>query len=101
MYALRSSAKLLRLFFQEAERFNRESQTKALYIRDMLYGQNFKAQPRPMSTIAIEPGSGLDLLKQDVEIFWTQRKKLEKNAIYIAFFRLDESTVVSITFANS
>jgi SpoVK/Ycf46/Vps4 family AAA+-type ATPase len=79
LYALRSSAKLLRLFFQEAERFNRESQTKALYIRDMLYGQNFKAQPRPMSTIAIEPGSGLDLLKQDVEIFWTQRKKLEKN----------------------
>ena len=79
LYALRSSAKRLRLFFQEAERFHRESKTKALYIRDMMYGQNFKAQPRPMSTIAVEPGSGLDRLKEDVAIFWTQRKKLEKN----------------------
>ena len=79
LYALRSSAKRLRLFFQEAERFHRESKTNALYIRDMLYGQNFKAQPRPMSTIAVEPGSGLDRLKEDVRVFWTQRKKLEQN----------------------
>ena len=79
LYALRSSAKRLRLFFQEAERFHRQSKTKALYIRDMLYSQNFKAQPRPMSTIAVEPGSGLDLLKEDVERFWTQRTRLESN----------------------
>jgi hypothetical protein len=79
LYALRSSAKRLSLFFKEAERFHRESKTKALYIHDMMFGQKFKAQPRPMSTIAIEPGSGLDLLTEDVERFWSQRKKLEKN----------------------
>ena len=79
LYALRSSAKRVSMFFKEAERFHRESKTKALYIRDMLYNQSFKAQPRPMSTIAVEPGSGLELLTQDVQRFWNQRKKLEQN----------------------
>ena len=32
-----------------------------------------------MSTIAVEPGSGLELLTQDVQRFWNQRKKLEQN----------------------
>ena len=74
-----SSMSYLHAYFQdEASSFHQMRMTKSLIVNDLMKGMKVQGSPRPMSTIAVDPSSDINMLKQDVKSFFNDPKVFTK-----------------------